>query len=253
MSVEKKHEKIQEQLEGAKTSPLKKYMDLVVGKRGFGSLLKFELINSLAMRPGGAWGLWIRKKLFPSLLGSCGRGVIFGRNITLRHPHKIHLGDGVVIDDNVMLDAKGTGNNGITIRDGAFIGRNTILSCKDGDIVIGEKTNIGFNCEIFSASKVELGSKIFLAAYCYLVGGTHKYDRTDIPIMDQERTSLGITISDNCWLGAGVVIDDGVSIGRDAIIGAGAVVNKNVDEYAIAGGIPARTLKDRRQGENKQQ
>lgn len=246
MAEEKKHEKIQEQLTDQKTSAVKKYMDLVVGKRGFGPLLKYEFINWFSSRSGGAWGLLKRKKLFPKLLGSCGRGVVFGRNITLRHPHKIHIGDNVVIDDNVMLDAKGTDNQGITIKDGAFVGRNTILSCKDGDIVIGEKTNIGFNCEIFSASKVELGSKIFLAAYCYLVGGTHKFDRTDIPIMDQERQAKGISVADNCWLGAGVVIDDGVNIARDAIVGAGAVVNKDVDEYAIVGGVPAKFIKDRR-------
>lgn len=243
---EKKHEKIQEQLSDQKTSAMKKYMDLVIGQRGFGKLLKFEFINWFSQRSGGAWGLIKRKKLFPKLLGSCGRGVVFGRNIVLRHPHKIHIGDGVVIDDNVMLDAKGTDNKGITIKDGAFIGRNTILSCKDGDITIGAKTNIGFNCEIFSAGNVALGDKIFLAAYCYLVGGTHKFDRTDIPIMDQERQALGISVGDNTWLGAGVVVDDGVSIGRDAIVGAGAVVNKDVEEYSIVGGVPAKFIKDRR-------
>lgn len=244
--AEKKHEKIQEQLSVENSSAVNKYLDLVVGQRGWGKLLKYEFINWFCQRSGGAWGLLKRKKLYPKLLGSCGRGVVFGRNIVMRHPHKIHIADGVVIDDNVLLDAKGTDNKGIFIGKGAFVGRNTILSCKDGDIHIGEKTNIGFNCEIFSASRVELGSKIFLAAYCYLVGGTHKYDRTDIPIMDQERTALGISVGDNSWLGAGVVVDDGVTIGRDAIVGAGAVVNKNVDEYAIVGGVPAKFLKGRR-------
>jgi acetyltransferase-like isoleucine patch superfamily enzyme len=243
---EKKHEKIQEQLTDERTSAVKKYQDLVVGKRGFGALMKYEFINWFCMRSTGAWGLLKRKKLYPKLLGSCGRGVVFGRNIVLRHPHKIHIGDNVVIDDNVMLDAKGTGNRGITIHDGAFIGRNTILSCKDGDIEIGEKTNIGFNCEIFSAGKVVLGGRIFLAAYCYLVGGTHKFDRTDIPIMEQERTAMGISVGDNCWLGAGVIVDDGVTIGHDAIVGAGAVVNRDVGDFAVVGGVPAKFLKDRR-------
>ncbi len=68
------------------------------------------------------------------LLGSCGRNVVFGQNVVLRHPHKIHIGDNVVIDDNCLLDAKGEGNDGIRIGSGVFIGRNTILSCKDGDI-----------------------------------------------------------------------------------------------------------------------
>lgn len=243
---EKRHAKIQEQLGDERKSAAAKYVELVIGQKGFFKLLKYELINWFCQRSTGAWGLLKRKKLYPKLLGGCGRGVVFGRDVVLRHPHKIHIGNNVVIDDNVMLDAKGADNRGIFIGDGAFIGRNSILSCKDGDIEIGEQTNIGFNCEIFSAGRVVLGKKIFLAAYCYLVGGTHRFDRTDIPIMDQEREARGIAVGDHCWLGAGVVIDDGVNIGRDAIVGAGAVVNKDVPEYAIVGGVPAKLIKDRR-------
>ena len=243
---EREHKKIQEQLTDQSKSAAAKYVELVVGQKGFGKLLKYELINWFCQRSTGAWGLWKRKKFFPKLLGSCGRGVVFGRNVVLRHPHKIHIGNNVYIDDNVLLDAKGVKNRGIFLADGVFVGRNSILSCKDGDIEVGEKTNIGFNCEIFSAGLVTLGAKIFLAAYCYLVGGTHRFDRTDIPIMDQEREAKGIGIGDHCWLGAGVVVDDGVTIGRDAIVGAGAVVNKNVEDYAIVGGVPAKFIKDRR-------
>jgi len=104
---EKKHEKIQEQLVDGSKSAAAKYVELVVGQPGIGKLLKYELINWLCQRSTGAWGLWKRKKLYPKLLGSCGRGVVFGRDIVLRHPHKIHIGNNVVIDDNVLLDAKG--------------------------------------------------------------------------------------------------------------------------------------------------
>jgi acetyltransferase-like isoleucine patch superfamily enzyme len=243
---EREHKKIQEQLADGRKSAAAKYVELVVGRKGLGKLLKYEFINWFCQRSGGAWGLWKRKKLYPKLLASCGRGVVFGRNVVLRHPHKIRIGNEVVIDDNVLLDAKGENNRGITIADGVFVGRNSILSCKDGDIEVGERTNIGFNCEIFSAGRVVLGAKIFLAAYCYLVGGTHRFDRTDIPIMDQEREAKGIEIGDNCWLGAGVVVDDGVTIGRDAVVGAGAVVNNDVAEYSVVGGVPAKFIKDRR-------
>ena len=82
----------------------------------------------------GALGLALRKTLYPLLLGTCGRNVVFGQNVVLRHPHKIHIGDNVVIDDNCLIDAKGESNAGIRIASGVFIGRNTILSCKNGDI-----------------------------------------------------------------------------------------------------------------------
>jgi acetyltransferase-like isoleucine patch superfamily enzyme len=155
----------------------------------------------------------------------------------------------VVIDDGCCLDAKGTDNRGILIGNGVFIGRNTILSCKNGDIDIDEGANIGFNCEIFSASRVHVGRNVLMAAYTYLVGGDHLFDRTDIPVLQQGRTARGIDVGDGVWLGAHVVVTDGSTAGRDAIIGAGAVVVGEIPEFAIATGIPARVTRDRRASE----
>ena len=92
-----------------------KYAALVVGRPGLGALLKYELVVTLAQALPGALGLALRKTLYPLLLGSCGRNVVFGQNVVLRHPHKIHIGDNVVIDDNCLLDAKGETNRGIRI------------------------------------------------------------------------------------------------------------------------------------------
>ena len=92
--------------------------------------------------------------------------MVFGQNVVLRHPHKIRIGDNVVVDDNCLIDAKGDANAGIMIGSGVFVGRNTILSCKNGDIIVGDGANIGFNCEVFSASRVSIGRDTLLAAYC---------------------------------------------------------------------------------------
>jgi len=141
--------KAQDQLFAPGKSSREKYAELVVGRPGFGALLKHELIVSIAQARAGALGLALRKALYPALLGACGRNVVFGQNVVLRHPHKIRIGSSVVVDDQCLLDAKGDANRGITIGDGVFIGRNTILSCKDGDIEIASGANIGFNCELF--------------------------------------------------------------------------------------------------------
>src|SRR5262245_7524554 len=95
-----------------------KYAALIVGKPGLGALLKYELIVTLTQGCPGALGLALRKALYPALLGSCGRNVVFGQNVVLRHPHKIHIGNNVLVDDNCLLDAKGTSNNGIRIGNG---------------------------------------------------------------------------------------------------------------------------------------
>lgn len=222
-----------------------KYAALIVGRSGWGSLVRHELVVTVAQARAGALGLVLRKILYPLLLGSCGRNVVFGQNVVLRHPHKIHIGDNVVIDDNCLLDAKGHSNGGIRIGDGVFVGRNSILSCKNGDIELGPGANVGFNCEVFSASRVRIGARALVAAYVYVIGGDHDAADAATPVLDQGRTSAGVEIGDGAWLGAGAKILDGVRVGRDAIVGAGAVVREAVPDRAVAVGVPARVIASR--------
>lgn len=226
-------------------SSAQKYAELVVGRRGLGPLLRYELVVMLAQARAGALGLALRKALYPWLLGACGSNVVFGQNVVLRHPHKIRIGSNVVVDDNCLIDAKGERNRGITIGDGVFIGRNTILSCKDGDITLADGANLGFNCEVFSASSVRIGRSVLMAAYTYIIGGDHDFSDASTPVLSQARRSAGVTIGDGAWLGAGAKILDGVAVGDHAVIGAGAVVRDSVPASAIAVGIPARVVGNR--------
>jgi len=235
----------QEQLFGAGRSAREKYSALVVGRPGWGALAHYELVQLMSQHVPGALGLALRKTLYPSLLGACGRNVVFGQQVTIRHPHKVRIGDNVVIDDNCLVDAKGDDNAGISIGSGVFIGRNSILSCKNGDIAIEDGANIGFNCEVFSASRVTIGRDTLLAAYCYVIGGDHDFSDPSVPILAQGRRSSGVSIGAGAWLGAGAKILDGVTIGDRAIVGAGAVVREAVPEGAIAVGIPARVVGQR--------
>ena len=237
--------KAQEQLFSAGTSARQKYAALVVGRPGLGALLAYECIVMLSQSVPGALGLALRKVLYPKLLGSCGRNVVFGQNVVLRHPHKIHIADNVVVDDNCLLDAKGETNRGIRIGSGVFIGRNTILSCKNGDIELADGANIGFNCELFSASTVRVGAGTLLAAYTYVIGGDHDFSDPSKSILEQGRKSDGVQIGDGAWIGAGAKVLDGVSIGDKAIIGAGAVVTREVPAHAVAVGIPAKVVSNR--------
>ena len=243
--------KAQEQLFAPGTTSAAKYAALVVGRPGFGALLKYEFVVTLAQARAGAIGLALRKTMYPWLLGSCGRNVIFGQNVVLRHPHKIHIGDNVVIDDNCLLDAKGESNHGIRIASRVFVGRNTILSCKNGDIELADGANLGFNCEVFSASRVTVGKDVLMAAYSYIIGGDHDFSDPSAAVLTQSRKSAGVTIGDGAWLGAGAKILDGVRVGDRAIVGAGAVVRETVPSGAIAVGIPARVVGSRDQATSR--
>jgi acetyltransferase-like isoleucine patch superfamily enzyme len=238
-------QRAQDQLFASRGSSRQKYAALVVGRPGWGALLKYEFVQQASQNVAGAIGLALRKVMFPWLLGACGRNVIFGQNVVLRHPHKIRIGDNVVIDDNCLLDAKGTSNQGITIGSGVFVGRNSILSCKDGDITLGDGANVGFNCELFSASRVTIGKDTLIAAYCYVIGGDHDFTDASRPVLEQGRRSKGILVGAGAWLGAGAKILDGVTIGDRAIVGAGSVVRQAVPDGAVAVGVPARVIADR--------
>jgi acetyltransferase-like isoleucine patch superfamily enzyme len=228
-------------------SSLGKYQDLVVGSRSLARLLVYEAVVTLTSWIPGALGLALRRVAYPWLLGASGRNVAFGHGVVLRHPAKVRIGSDVVIDDLVVLDAKGSSNRGIVIGDGVFLGRGTILSCKDGDIVLGNHVNLGFNCEIFSASRVTVGDYGLFAAYTYLVGGGHEFERGAGPVVKQARPSRGITLGRNVWLGAGAKVLDGVTIGSDVVVGAGAVVTEDLPDGAVAAGVPARVLRVRGQ------
>ncbi|MFQ6082101.1 MAG: DapH/DapD/GlmU-related protein [Candidatus Aminicenantia bacterium] len=224
-----------------------KYFELFIGKKNLWLLVKYEFIILLFSWLPGAIGFFSRKIFYPLIFKKVGKGVIFGRSITIRHPQKIVIGNNTFIDDNVVLDAKGKENEGIIIGDNVYIGRNAILSCKEGSIYLDDYCNISANCSLLSETKISLGKYCFLAGHCYLVaGGNHSFEDLTRPIMFQPSISKGgITIGEDVWLGASVTVLDGVNIGQGSVVGAGAVVINSLPEYSISVGIPAKKIKNR--------
>ena len=233
-------------IQKAKGSKLKQYGQLVVGSTSFWFILKYELITSLFSWMPGVLGLFLRSKLYPLLFKRVGKGVIFGRSITLRHPHKIEIGDHVIIDDGCLIDAKGSDNEGIKMANGVFIGRQSSVYCKNGNIQLEEKVNLGIGCILFSSNAIKIGQGTLLAAHCYLLsGGNYDYTDLSIPFIEQsgDLTEGPLEIGKNCWLGAKVVVLDHASIGDNCVIGAGAIVSKAIPANSLAVGMPARVIK----------
>jgi len=230
-----------------KKNSFTKYKELFLGKVSFFYFLKYELITTLFTSFSGATGFILRKFFFKKLFKQVGKGVVFGRNMTIRHPKKIVIGNNVVFDDNSVIDAKGIGNKGILIADNVLIGRNSVLSCKGGDIEIGEFSNIGPDNIIISESSIIIGKYVFTSGKLYMIaGGNHSFDRKDIPIWKQPSVSKGgILIEDDVWIGASSTILDGVKIGTGAVIGAATLVHKKIKPYTVSLGIPAQLVKKR--------
>lgn len=236
---------LQDALTSTGSGAFRRYRELVVGSTRWSDLLAYELAATFLLPLPGALGYFLRQKLLRYLLGSCGRGVLVGRGLTVRHPRAVHLGERVLLDDFVTLDAKGSKSR-IEIGDRAMIGRSTILSTTDGEIVIGPGSNIGSGCRIASRARLRLGRSVLVAANCYLGASNHRFDRLDVPVIAQGLEALEpIEIEDNVWIGTAATVMYGVRVGHDAIIGAHALVNQDVPPLAIVAGIPARVLRFR--------
>ncbi len=240
---------LQDQLQDSSQSSFSRYQALAIGTDSLWYLIKFELIMLFFSRVPGALGLLLRKWFYPTILGSVGRGVIFGRSITIRHGLKVNIGDNVTIDDFAALDAKGADNQGITIGDNTIISRNVVLSCKGAHIAIGTGCTLGINSIVHAlqGSSVNIGDDVLCGAFCYFIGsGPYVTDSLETPFKKQGMTPLGgITIHNNVWLGSNVQVLDGLTIETGSIIGSSAVVNKSIPEYSVFAGIPAKLIKKR--------
>lgn len=227
----------------AHSSPLRAYQDLVIGSRAWGDLVRYELIAAWGSLLPGAVGLVVRKWLWPKLFAHVGQGTVWGRNVVVWHPRKMWIGDGVVVDDDCYLDAKGCDPEAFRIGDGALISRGCIISGKDGPLSIGDRVNMGAGCTLYSSTQLAIGADTMLAANCYIGGGRYNSrGRIDIPLSHQPLPRRGVVIEEDCWLGAGVVVVDGVRIGKGTVMAAGAVVSNDVAPYSIVAGVPARLV-----------
>jgi len=159
---------------------------------------------------------------------------------------KLNIGPKCFIDDFVTIYAHRHGTGGVYLEQNVFISRYSMieLGWGKGSLHVGKNTFIQSGC-IFNpiVANINIGEDCQIAPRCIFMPYRHNFDRLDIPIGHQGLSSRGdITVEDDVWLGANVVIVDGVTIGRGAIVGAGSVVTKDIPPYAIAAGSPAKII-----------
>lgn len=121
------------------------------------------------------------------------------------------------------------------------IEQNAVFSSK---VSLGDYSGIGINAKIYGTCRI--GDYVMMGADCTIITRNHRHDRTDIPMMHQGfEEEKPVTIGNDVWIGDRVTILPGVSIGNGCIIAAGAVVTKDIPDYAIAAGVPAAVIKYR--------
>lgn len=116
-------------------------------------------------------------------------------------------------------------------------------------VELGDNSGLGINCRI--SGKTLIGNNVMMGPNVCIFTTNHAFDRTDIPMNEQGMSvQRPVVIEDDVWIGANVIILPGVTISKGSIVGAGAVVTKNVPEYAIVGGNPATVIKYRKNIKN---
>lgn len=128
-----------------------------------------------------------------------------------------------------------------TIGKGARIEDYTTLNNGVGTLQIGEGSRIGIGNVLIGP--ITIGKNCLTAQYIVISGLNHNYQDISKPILEQGVSTNLVTLKDGCWIGANSTIVAGVTIGKNAVVGAGSVVTKDVPDYAIAVGNPARVVK----------
>lgn len=165
----------------------------------------------------------------PSIWRTAQGRVEIGDNVYIRRDVEIrvHKDARVIIGDNVKIDRGvrilATGNAVVNIGEGCSIGLYSVLNGKDN---------------------ITLGEKVLVSGFVYLQASMHNYDQQEA-IKDLGSRCDPIVISKESWIGAHAVVMPGVKMGIGAVLGANAVLTKDVEDYCIYGGVPAKFIKYR--------
>ena len=179
-----------------------------------------------------------------------GKIIFIGKRVKIKSKGHIKCGSGATIEDGCYINALCKG--GVEIGNNFSLGRNSTVECTGvirelgESLKIGDDVGISPNAFISVRGSVSIGSSTIFGPGVKLFSENHKFDDLNTPIYLQGATRRGISIGEDCWIGANAVILDGVHIGNHCIIAAGAVVNSDIPDYSVAGGVPARILKSRK-------
>jgi acetyltransferase-like isoleucine patch superfamily enzyme len=217
--------------------------------RQAGSLPRYvaeQLIQAFFGWVPGIVGIGVRGITYRAMLTMQGIAAIED-GVRIRFASNVRLGRGVYLDHGAYLHAC---PGGITIGAESLVMKNAILHVYNfrdlphAGITIGERSLVGENCILRGQGGITIGDDVYLGTAVQILAVNHVFHDISRPISHQGITAQGIRIADGAWIGSGAIILDGISIGRNVVIGAGAVVTKDVPDYCIAVGNPARVVRD---------
>jgi acetyltransferase-like isoleucine patch superfamily enzyme len=189
-------------------------------------------------------GAWLKARLGES------KGIIFaGRRVVVEHAYAVRAQHSLIVEDNVFIN--GLSKHGINLGSNVTIAKGSILICTGVISNMGEGIQIGNNSAVGAQSffggqgGIKIGNDVIMGPHVRIFSENHNTHLTGVLLRKQGESRKGVSIENNCWIGAGVTILDGVTIGEGAVVAAGSVVTKSVPPFALSGGVPAKVLKSR--------
>jgi len=207
-----------------------------------------QVVQSICGWIPGLVGIGLRALVYRTLMHIDGI-VAIEDGVRIRFADNVRLGKGVYLDHGVYLHAC---PGGITIGDESMVMKNAILhvynfrNLPHSHITVGRRSLIGESCILRGQGGITIGDDVYLGTLVQILAVNHVFHDTTRPISMQGITAQGISIGDGSWIGSGAIILDGVRIGRNVVVGAGAVVTKDIPDYCIAVGNPARVIRNLR-------
>ena len=127
----------------------------------------------------------------------------------------------------------------VNIEHGAFFGTGA-------QVRLGHRSGIGVNCRLHGP--VTIGRDVMMGPDVVVIATAHGYSDVEVPMIEQQSLSpREVVIGDDVWIGTRAIILPGIRVGDHAIVGAGSVVTKDVPDFAVVAGNPARVIRDRRE------
>lgn len=131
------------------------------------------------------------------------------------------------------------------------VGMNFYCECGK-HIFLGDKVVINMNCTFLDDNIISIGSNVLIAPNVQLYTATHPVEAGERFVEDWDEQSgdlffrtkaLPITIGNYVWIGGGAIVLPGVTIGDNCVIGAGSVVTKSIPANSVAAGNPCRIIR----------
>lgn len=200
--------------------------------RSLSFLFKIQIILSA--------GIKVLRGIIKSAFFKKSKGLLFiGKHVQILNIHNIEVGRNVKFED--FAEIQGLASEAVCFDDNVTIGRNVQIRPSSyygvghigAGLTIGKHSSIGPNGFIGCAGKISIGSNVMIGPNVTIIAENHNFNNKESSIKSQGVKQQGVSIEDDVWIGANVIILDGVSIKSGTVIGAGCIVTKNISSNQL--------------------